>query len=284
MLQRFSRYVAPALAGMMLLAACSGGGSGTKAPGPGGGSGDTGKLVVGAPADIQHWDIHNHNYTYTEAVHQHVFDYLVYFNTETGKFEPGLATEWKLVDQTTWEFKLHKDVKFQNGDPFTADDVKWTLERVSRDKKLAEYGANRTIKEVKVVDPLTVRIVTTEPDPILLNRLSRIGSGMLPAKFLQEKGWDEFQKDPFGTGAYKVKEWAKDDHLTLVAWPEGWRGKPKVSEILFRVIPEEQTRVSELITGNIDIALSVGSENAQSLQSNPEVEVFINEIPVSTSP
>lgn len=262
----------------LLLAACS---SSSPAPGgsnPGGGdSAPSGpvKLVVGAPADIQHWDIHNHNYTYTEAVHQHVFDYLVYYNTETAKFDPGLAKSWKLVDPTTWEFELRDDVKFHNGEAFTANDVKWTLERVSRDSKLAEYGANRTIKEVQVVSPTVVRVITNAPDPILLNRLSRIGSGMLPSKYLQEKGMEAFQKEPFGTGAYKVKEWIKDDHLTLTAWDGHWRGKPKVDEIVFRVIPEEATRVNELTTGGIDIALSVGPDNMKALQNDPAVQVFV---------
>lgn len=146
------------------------------------------KLVVGASQDIIRWDIHNHNYTFTEAVHQHVFDYLVYFNLDTGKFEPGLASEWKMEDATTWSFTLRSGVKFHNGDPFTGEDVKFTLERVSRDKKLAEAGANRTIKEVQVVDPTHIKIITTQPDPILLNRLSRIGSGMLPRQYWESVG------------------------------------------------------------------------------------------------
>jgi peptide/nickel transport system substrate-binding protein len=265
----------------MLMSACTSGSGTTQTTGPGTNQSEAKgpvKLVVGAPADIQHWDIHNHNYTYTEAVHQHVFDYLVYMNPSTGKFDPGLATEWKLVDPKTWEFKL-RDTKFQDGTAFTADDVKWTLERVSRDTKLAEYGSNRTIKEVQVVDPHTARIITFDPDPLLLNRLSRIGSGMLPSKFLQEKGWDEFQKHPFGTGAYKVKEWVKDDHLTLTAWPEHWRGKAKVDEITFRVIPEEQTRVSELTTGGIDIALGISPDNVKGLQGNPDVTVYVENTP-----
>lgn len=241
------------------------------------------RLVVGAPADIQHWDIHNHNYTYTEAVHQHVFDYLVYMNPDTGKFEPGLAKAWKLVNPTTWEFELREGVKFQNGDPLTAEDVKWTVERVARDKTLAENSAMRTVKEVKIVSPLVVQIITNAPDPVLLNRLSRIGSGILPAKFFAGKdvkaAMEEFQKAPYGTGAYKVKEWKKDSSLTLTAWDGHWRGKPKVDEIVFRVIPETQTRVSELKTGGIDIALAIGADDLKALKGDAGVQVFTVETP-----
>lgn len=279
MLLRRLRSVAAVLALSFLLVACSGSNTGTapKQADPAAPKGPV-KLVVGAPADIQHWDIHNHNYTYTEAVHQHVFDYLVYFNTSTGKFDPGLAKSWKLIDKTTWEFDLRNDVKFQNGDPFTAEDVKWTVERVATNKTLKEYGANRTIKEVQVVDPHKVRIITHAPDPVLLNRLSRIGSGMLPHKYIAEMGWDHFQKNPIGTGAYTVKEWRKDDSLTLVVWPEHWRGKQKVDEILIRVIPEVQTRISELTTGGIDIALSIGPDDVKSLKENKDVNVFVEPI------
>jgi peptide/nickel transport system substrate-binding protein len=272
MSKRLTRYAATLLISTLLLSACSG----SKTENPSNITSPSGpvKLVIGAPADIQHWDIHNHNYTYTEAVHQHVFDYLVYMNAQTGKVEPGLAESYKAVDPVTWEFKLRKDVKFQNGDEFTAEDVKFTLERVSRDKSLKEYPSNRTIKEVKVVDPLTVQIITDGPDPVLLNRLSRIGSGMLPGKYFKEKGVDGFNKAPIGTGGYKVAEWIKDDHLTLKAWAEGWRGKPKIDEIVYRVIPEVQTRVNELKTGGIDIALNISPDDVKALKSDPDVQVY----------
>lgn len=231
------------------------------------------KLVVGTTRDIAGWDIHNHNNTFTEAVHQHVFDYLVYYNLDTGEFEPGLATEWKLVEPTVWEFKLRQGVKFHNGEPFDAESVRFTLHRVSRNPELREYGSNRTIKEVQILDPYTVRIITHAPDPLLLNRLSRIGSGMLPARYIEEKGWNEFSKNPVGTGAFKVKEWVKDDRLVLTAWPEHWRGKPAVDELVFRVLPEEATRISELLTGGIDIALNLSADSLPSLENEPEIEV-----------
>lgn len=235
------------------------------------------KLVVGTTRDVAGWDIHNHNNTFTEAVHQHLFDYLVYFNLDTGKFEPGLATEWKMVDPTTWELKLRKDVKFHNGEPFDAQSVQWTVHRVSRDKELREYGSNRTVKEVQIVDSHTVKILTTQPDPLLLNRLSRIGSGMLPSKYIEEKGWDVFKKEPVGTGAFKFKEWIKDDRLVLTGSADHWRGKPTVDELVFRVVPEEATRIAELKTGGIDVALNISADSIAGLKKEPEVEVKGNQ-------
>lgn len=271
-----------------LLAACSGspapgsstqgGSSSGSNPSSSSGSGSapsTAKktLVVGAATDIRGWDIHNHNNVHTEAVHQHVFDYLVYYNFDTASFDPGLATEWKLVEPTVWEFKLREGVKFSNGEPFDATDVKYTLERVSRDQSLREYGSNRTIKEVQIVDDHTVRIVTHDPDPLLLNRLSRIGSGMLPADYINQVGMEEFMKNPVGTGAFILKEWVRDDHVTLVANPDHWRGAPSIDELVFRVLPEEATRIAEIQTGGIDIALSITADARPALQNDPNVKL-----------
>lgn len=282
---KVTRLAATLVLSAFLLSAC--GSSPSKAPEPSGSPAPSNtpaptgpvKLVIGAHQDIQHFDIHNHNYTFTEAVHQHIFDYLVYFNLETGKFDPGLAKSWSMVNDTTWEFKLVEGVKFSNGDPFTAEDVKFTLERVSRDSALKEYGANRTIKEVKVIDPLTAHVITDGPDPILLNRLSRIGSGMLPAKYFQAQGVDGFNKKPIGTGGYTLVEWVKDDHVTLKAWDGGWRGKAQVDEIVYRVIPETQTRVSELVTGGVDVALSIGPDDVTALKKESGIQVYTETTP-----
>lgn len=274
-LNRLASVLLVLLLATSLLAACSGSKApDTSTPGePASQPAGPVKLVVGTTRDIAGWDTHNHNNTFTEAVHQHVFDYLVYYNLDSGEFEPGLATEWKLLEPTVWEFKLRQGVTFHNGEAFDAESVQWTLHRVSRDPELREHGSNRTIKEVQIIDPYTVKIVTHDPDPLLLNRLSRIGSGMLPSKYLTEKGWDEFSKNPAGTGAFQVKEWIKDDRLVLTGWADHWRGKPAVDELVFRVIPEEATRIAELQTGGIDVALTISADARPGLKSDSSVEL-----------
>lgn len=270
------KWIATLLLAVFLLAACTSKPTATpdsKEPAKPAAPQGPVKLVVGAPQDIFTWDPQDNNYNYTFAVEQHIFDQLVYQNLDTGKIEPGLATEWKMEDPSTWSFTLRSGVKFQNGDPFTAADVKFTLERVSRDTKLRVNSSFRTIKEVQIVDDLHIKIITTGPDPILLNRLSTNGSPIVPAKYFQQVGPEGFAKAPIGTGAYKFKEWKKDSYLDIVAWPDGWRGKAKVDEILFRVIPEESTRVAELQSGGIDIALYLSPSTVQSLKSDPNIDI-----------
>jgi peptide/nickel transport system substrate-binding protein len=213
-------------------------------------------LTIASGNDIVSFDIHDHNNTSTEAVHVNMFNYLVKKDNKQ-KTIPDLAESWEQKDDRTLTMKLRKGVKFHNGDPFTAADVKFTLERVAKDNKLLEYGNYKQIKEVKIVDEYTVDIITYEPDPILLNRLSRLGSGMLPSKYIGEKGWDVFKKEPIGTGPYKFSKWIKDDRLELVKYDDYFGDKAKWDKLVVRSIPEDATRVSEVLTGGVDIAVNV---------------------------
>lgn len=213
-------------------------------------------LTIARSGDILGFDVHNHGFTSTESVHVNMFNYLIKKDRD-GKFQPDLAVSWESLNPTTWRFKLREGVKFHNGDPFTAADVKYSLERVAKDAKLVEYGNYKQIKEVKIVDDHTVDVITNEAEPVLLSRLSRLGSSMLPSKYIQEKGFDEFLKNPVGTGPYKFSEWIRDDRVTLVKNNDYFGDKGKWDKLVFRTIPEEATRVSELLTGGVDIAVQI---------------------------
>ena len=113
-------------------------------------------------------------------VNINMFDSLLHRNTKL-EFEPGLATSWKALSDTTWEFKIRKGVRFHNGEIMTPEDVKYSFERVlDQTKKSPQYGNIRAIKEVKVVDPETVHIITDKPFPLLLERL--VYFGIVPKK------------------------------------------------------------------------------------------------------
>ncbi|MGG3884033.1 ABC transporter substrate-binding protein [Brevibacillus panacihumi] len=222
-------------------------------------------LTIGLTKDVSSFDPHASLNTLTGSVLVNTFDYLVVKDRD-GKFKPNLAESWENIDDTTWRFKLRQGVKFHNGDPFTAKDVKFSLERISREKKFTNYRNYKQIKEVKIIDEHTVDIITDGPDPILLNRISRIGAGMLPSKYFQEKGEEEFAKNPVGTGPYKYQEWLRDDRIVLAKNPDYWAGAPKWDKVVFRVIPEESTRTAELMTGGIDIALDVPPSDVKRIE------------------
>lgn len=227
-------------------------------PGTNNASPNNGTLTIANATDIESFDFHNNNTTVSESVLVNMFDYLIK-NDNDGNKLPVLATSWEQVDDTTWRFVLRDDVTFHNGDSFTAADVKFTLERVATDGTLKQNSLYKQITAVNIVDDHTVDIVTDGPDPLLLNRLSRMGSGMLPSKYIEEKGMDEFLKAPVGTGPYKFGSWQRDDRVELLKNENYFGDAPKWDKVVFRSIPEASTRVSELLTGGVDIIASVPS-------------------------
>ena len=228
-------------------------------------------LIIANGTDMISFDIHDHNNTSTEAIHVNMFDYLVKNNG--GQFEGVLVESYENIDDNTWSFKLKEGVKFHDGSALTAEDVKFTLERVARDNTLLENGSYKQIKEVVVKSELEFDIVTENSEPALLNRLSRLGSGILPKKYIEENGWDVFLQKPVGTGPYKFKEWKKDDRITLEKNEDYFGAAPKWDEVVFRVIPEDSTRVSEVITGGVDIAVNIPPTDIQRIESTEGVSI-----------
>ncbi len=226
---------------------------------------DSKVLTIANATDIESFDPHNNNNTASEAVLVNVFDYLLKNDSQQKKV-PGLATSWEKVNDTTWRFHLREGVTFHNGDPFTAEDVKYTIERVAKDNTLKQNSYFKNIKEVKVVDEHTADIITDGPDPLLLNRLSKMGAGILPSKYIEKNGIEAFLKNPIGTGPYKFSQWIKDDRVVLVKNDKYYEGQLKWDQVVFRSIPEASTRVSELLAGSIDIASGIPSTDIERIQ------------------
>ncbi len=246
----------------IVLAGCSSGSNGS-AKGDADNSSKT--LTIGTATDIESFDPHNNNNTASEAVLVNMYDYLLK-NDKDQKRVPVLATSWEQTDDNIWRFKLRQGVKFHNGDPFTAADVKYTLERVAKDTSLKQNSYFKNITEVRVIDDYTVDIVTDAPDPLLLNRLTKMGAGILPSKYIETNGMEAFLKNPVGTGPYKFGQWIKDDRVELVRNDDYFGGKPKWDQVVFRSIPESSTRVSELLAGGIDIATGIPSTDVERVQ------------------
>ncbi|WP_432357291.1 ABC transporter substrate-binding protein [Sporosarcina sp. UB5] len=242
----------------LLLAACGGGESTTSNEEETKEKNDNNRtLTIAVGSDIVSFDVHNHNNTSTEAVHDNMFNYLVKRDADN-VIQPELVETIEQLDDLTVQMKLKEGVKFHNGDSLTSEDVKFSLERVATDNTLLEYANYKQIKQVDIVDELTFNIVTHAPEPSLLHRLSRLGSGIIPKNYIEEHGWDHFLSNPVGTGPYKLKEWKRDNRIVLVPFEDYYEGKEdEWDEVIFRVIPENSTRVSELLTGGVDIAVNV---------------------------
>lgn len=209
-------------------------------------------LVIAQSVSVPGFDPHTHGTTSVEAVLVNIYDYLI-MRDDTGAIQPALATSWTQLDETRWQFALRDDVTWHDGETFGAEDVAFTLERVANDESLFEHDSFRQITDVEIVDDLTVVIHTEGPDPVLLNRLSRKGAAILPKHVVDAIGWDGFTEAPIGTGPYRMAEWRRDDRVVLEAFDAHWRGAPGFDRVVFRYVPEDATRVGELIAGNVHI-------------------------------
>src|SRR5499433_4596781 len=229
-------------------------------------------LVVALVAHAPTLDPHMHFERVGILVNVNMFDSLLHRNTKL-EFEPSLATSWKAVSDTQWEFKIRKGVRFHNGDIMTAEDVKYSFDRVLDPKKKSpQYGNIRAIKDVRVADPETIVITTDKPFPLLLERLTFFC--IVPKKHLESVGDQAFGTTAaVGTGPWKFVEWKRDQLIRLEAFDQHWRGKPPFRQVIFRAIPEVATQVAEIKTGGVDIIRNVSADLVPELRTNPQTYV-----------
>jgi peptide/nickel transport system substrate-binding protein len=196
----------------------------------------------------------------TNNMLEHIYDRLLDRDAKTFKPRPMLAESWKIVNDTTWEFKLRKGVKFHNGEPFTAQSVKATIDYAldpatkSHFTGAAYWGL---VKEVQIVDDFTVRFVTKQPWPNLVDSAASTNSLIMPAKALKALGPQKLAEKPIGTGPFRFVEWKRDERLVLDRNPDYWQGPADVSRVTFRFIPEFSARMAALLSGEIDIMKDV---------------------------
>src|SRR5712691_8301589 len=196
----------------------------------------------------------------TNNMLEHMYDRLLDRDAKTFKPVPMLATGWKIVNDTTWEFALRKGVKFHNGEPFTAQSVKATLDYALDPANKSHYATASywgPLKEVQVVDDFTVRVLTRQPWPNLIDHASLSNLLIMPAKALKDLGPAKLAEKPIGTGPFKFVEWRRDERLVLERNPDYWGGPADASRVTFRFIPEFSARMAALLSGEIDIMKDV---------------------------
>jgi len=215
-------------------------------------------LTLALSRDPSTMDPQAHGEGFTDQVHIHIFDGLLYQSSTNPdpktRIQPQLATASRLLNPTTWRFTLRPNVKFHDGSPFTAEDVKFTFDRLlDPAAKLPVAIAFPTLKEVRVVDPLTVDFVTKAPDPIFLVRMSTYGNLILSKRHFEKVGPETFAREPIGTGPYRLVRRVKDQEVVLEAFKDYWGGERQVKRLVFKTIPDMATRVAAIQTGAVDI-------------------------------
>jgi len=178
---------------------------------------------------------------------------------------PSLAQSWNASeDALTYEFVLREGVKFHNGDPVTAEDVKFSFERY---RGASAKMLHERVAAVETPDARHVRFKLKQPWPDFLTfYVSATGAGwIVPKKYVEQVGEDGFKRAPVGAGPYKFVSFAPGDALVLEAFDGYWRKVPSVRRLVLRSIPDESTRLAALKRGEVDIVYSIRAELAQEL-------------------
>ena len=183
---------------------------------------------------------------------------------------PSLAESWSVSpDGLAYEFVLRRGVRFHNGDPLTAEDVKFSFERY-RGASSGPFKAR--VAAVEVVDPQRVRFRLKEPWPDFMTFYGTPATGagwIVPKKYVEKVGDDGFKKAPVGAGPYKFVSFTPGVELVLEANEQYWRKVPSVKRLVFKSVPDEATRLAMLKRGEADVAYSIRGALAEDLQRTP---------------
>lgn len=214
--------------------------------------------------------------THAEAL-KHVYDTLTW-SGDGLEVQPRLAESWRIVNPTTWEFKLRRGVKFHDGSDFTAEDVKFSIERiptVSGPNPTTIYV--RRVREVRIVDSHTVHIVTDGPAPILPYDFIRlfIVSHRAAAGLTRENANEAFNsgRAAVGTGPYRFVSWTPRGDLVLDRFDGYWGPREPWARHVRREIPNDAARVAQLRAGQLDLITRVPATDVASLRRDPRLEV-----------
>jgi peptide/nickel transport system substrate-binding protein len=200
------------------------------------------------------------------------FDGLLQRKGSEGELAPALAVKWERSDELTWKFWLRKGVKFHNGNPFTAADVKFSFERLS-DPDVSEFiNTGKSIESIDIIDDYTVVIKTHKPIPWFANNMHQVF--IMDKESTEARDPGDVMTKPIGTGAYKLEEWVKGSYLRIVANEDYWEGAPVIKKVEIRPIRESSTRFAALVSASVDIVSGVPVELYDRVVENPKIEVM----------
>jgi peptide/nickel transport system substrate-binding protein len=245
-----------------------------------------GTMVIGLSAEIMTLDPADYRDTTTETVIRNMFDGLVTRSSD-GRVLLQLAESATLIDDVTWEFVLKQGVTFHNGEDLTAEDVKFTFDRIITENAI-EYPEPHTsprkgligpVESAEIVDDYTVRLHLSAPFPAAMQML--VHQQIVPKDYFEEVGTEGFIAAPVGSGPFKFVEGSLSDQIVMERFDDYYGGAdelppvgpPLLDRVIFRILPEATTRVSALRAGEVDIIQVVPSHMIPVLATDAGVRV-----------
>jgi peptide/nickel transport system substrate-binding protein len=201
---------------------------------------------------------------------------LIRYDEKTLQPVPALATDWRTeADAKVWIFKLRQGVRWHDGTPFTAEDVKFTFDTImNKDVRARMRGNMGPLETIEVLDPATVKFTFKEsfaPFPVMVG----YNTGILPRHVMAGQDPNnpaEFLKRPIGTGPFRFKESVSGSHLLVEANPDYWEGRPQLDTVVLKVVPDVNAQIAQLKSGDLDLAL-IQPKNIAALEGDPNVAV-----------
>jgi peptide/nickel transport system substrate-binding protein len=234
-----------------------------------------------AQNDILTLDPHSQNHATTNAILQHAYEGLTRYSAKY-EVEPALATKWTFISPTQVRFELRKNVKFHDGSPFTADDVVFSFGRIKQPQGTMQIYVTG-ISEVKKIDDHTVDLILGAPNPILLRNIIdfRIMSKAWAEKNKTTNVQDYKAKEENfasrnvnGTGAYRILSWQPESRVAMAANEGWWDKKPgNVTQVLYTPIKSDSTRVSALLSGDVDMVTDVPTQDLDKLRADKSLRI-----------
>jgi peptide/nickel transport system substrate-binding protein len=231
-------------------------------------------LKIAVAADVTSIDPHFFNLFPNNNMAEHIFDKLVQMDADS-KMIPGIATSWKVIDPTTWEFKLRKGVKFTDGSELTAEDVAFSIDRVPNvPNSPGPFSAyTKAIVAKEIVDPYTIRFKTATPYPLVASDMSTIY--IVSKKVATGATTEDFNtgKAAIGSGRYKYGRYVSGDRVDLVRNDNYWGEKSPWDKVTFKIIKNEPARVAALLSGDVDAIEQPPTADLVRIKGDPKFAV-----------
>ena len=228
-------------------------------------------LTIDLPNDAATLDPHLQSDTDSVAVYRNIFDSLI--ASEGGKLVPRLATAWRYANDTTIVFDLRTDATWHDGSKVTADDVAFSIRRITDPKtRSSQLSQLDQIVAAEVTGPAQVTLHTKTPFPPLLVQIGNIS--IVPKIALEKMGDAAFNQAPVGSGPYRLRSWQRGVQSVLEANASYWRGAPPFREVTFRAVPDAATRIADLRSARADINRQMSADDAQTVKADPALQVL----------
>ncbi|MCD4655332.1 ABC transporter substrate-binding protein [bacterium] len=229
------------------------------------------KVVIGMGTEAKTLDPRISTDVASARIQQLVYNSLIKKNLQS-ELVPDLAESWEIINNTTYRFKLRKNIRFHDGSQFDARDVKATFDAILSDTLASpKKSAYDKLASITIIDDFTILFETTEPfAPFLINMVL----GILPEAEARKHNPDE-NINPIGTGPFKVFQDDDDEHITLASFPEYFQGQPPLDIVEFKIVPDDAIRLMELEKGSVDfVENNVPSDSVPRLRENPDLKIM----------